>query len=144
MDIRYSRGLDEMYLNRWVQDSSLSPYLPCSSETEVRNFVKSWMYYSSMKAGLSCVINDINVGMGVFILMPYKKVQHHALLQLIVDPKMVRKGVGSALLKNMLHLAKHYLNLECLFMEYIGPKDPLSFFIKRGFKVYADQKGYVQ
>lgn len=144
MEIRYSRGLDEVYLNRWITDPSIACTVPCEDDLERRNFVKSWMYYTSLKAGLSLVLQDTNVAMGVLILMPYKKVQHHALLQIMVDPKMHNKGIGTHLLKNMLHLAKNYLNLDCVFMEYIGPKDKISFFTKRGFRIYAEQKGYVE
>lgn len=144
MDIRYSRGLDEVYLSRWIQHPSIAPYIPCEDDIERRNFVKSWMYYTSLKAGLSCVVQDTNVAMGVFILMPYKKVQHHAVLQLIVDPSVHKKGIGTHLLKNMLHLAKNYLGLDCVFMEYMGPPEGVNFFIKRGFKIYAVQKDYVE
>jgi ribosomal protein S18 acetylase RimI-like enzyme len=144
MDIRYSRGLDEMNLNRWLKDPRVQSTSPCRGEEEIRNFSRSWMFYAHKKAGLSVISHDVNLGMGVFILMPYQKVMHHALLQIIIDPEYHNKGLGGTLLKNMLHLAKNYLNLEIVFMEYFGPKHHLDFFLKRGFKVYAIQKGYVE
>ena len=144
MDIRYTRGLDELCLHEWIRNPKMIPSVPCEYDEEIKNFSRTWMYYAAKKAGLSLVVEDHNVGMGVFILMPYQKVSHHALLQLIIDPKHFKKGFGSMLLKNMLHLAKTYFNLEEVFMELIGPKESSHFFEKRGFKVYAIQKGYVE
>jgi ribosomal protein S18 acetylase RimI-like enzyme len=144
MDIRYSRGLDQMYLNQWMKNSKMRGLFPCQSEQEMANFSRSWMYYAAQKAGLSIINQDRNVGMAVFVLMPYQKVKHHALLQLVIDPESQKKGFGSSLLKNMCHLGKEYLGLEVIFMEFIGPDRYLQFFLKRGFKEYARQKGYVQ
>jgi ribosomal protein S18 acetylase RimI-like enzyme len=144
MDIRYTRGLDEMSLNSWIKDPRMKDYLPLEGEVEQKNFSRTWMFYSMKKAGLSLVVNDINIGMAVFILMPYQKVIHHALLQIMIHPDFQRKGFGSKLLKNMLHLAKNYLNLELVFIEYTGPQIYLDFFLKHGFKIYATQRGYVR
>lgn len=144
MDIRYTRGLDQMSLNQWINDKRISSCLPSTSEEEKLNFSRTWMYYATRKAGLSVVLNDHVIGMAVFILMPYQKVQHHAILQMIIHPDFQNQGIGSSLLKNMCHLAKQYLNLEALYMEYFGPELPLKFLTKRGFSTYAIQKGYVQ
>ena len=144
MDIRYSRGLDELCLTQWAKHPKLQPFLACRGDEEIKNFCRTWIFFAQKQAGLSVVIKDTNVGMGVLILMPYQKVMHHAMLQIMVDPDQARQGVGSTLLKNILHLAKDYLKLEMVFMELIGPTPHLSFFLKRGFKVYAEQKGYVQ
>ena len=47
-------------------------------------------------------------GIATLFLMPYKKVSHISMLYLIVDPKYQRKGVGSSLLKNIMHYAKKF------------------------------------
>lgn len=143
MDIRYTRGLDELYLHEWIKDPVNLKYTPCTTEEEIRNYARFWMYYSSKKAGLSLVENDRCRGMAVFILMPYEKVQHHALLQMVMDPQVQSKTYYSTLLKNMKHLAKNYLNLEAVYVEYFGPKEDMSIYLEHGFKVYAEQKGYV-
>ena len=49
--------------------------------------------------------------------MPYKKVAHHCLFKIVVDPKHQRKGIGRALLKNLKHLAKTYFHLELMHIE---------------------------
>lgn len=143
MDIRYTRGLDELCLQEWIKHPSNLECLPCSSEEEIRNFSRSWMFYCSKKAGLSIVENDRCLGMAVLILMPYEKVKHHAILQMIMDPRPQIKNYQSILLKNILHLAKNYLNLEAIFIEHIGPIKTLEVYLEHGFKVYVEQKGYV-
>lgn len=143
MDIRYTRGLDELYLHEWIKDPVNLPYLPCFTEEEIKNYARFWMYYSSKKAGLSLIEQDRCRGMGVFILMPYEKVKHHALLQIIMDPKFNFTNYHSSLLKNMQHLAKNYLQLEAIYMEYLGPKEGMTIYLEHGFEVYAEQKGYV-
>jgi hypothetical protein len=143
MDIRYTRGLDELCLSEWMKHPLNLECLPCTTEEEIRNYARSWMYYSSKKAGLSIVDNDRCIGMAVFILMPYAKVMHHALLQMVMNPKPECKSHQGVLLKNMQHLAKNYLQLEAIYMEYIGPKEEMQIYLQHGFKVYAEQKGYV-
>ena len=144
MDIRYTRGLDEMSLNQWLRDPRIQESFPPLGDLEIRNFSRSWMYFAFKKAGVTLVSNDIILGMGVLILMPYQKVMHHALLQIVIHPDHHKKGLGGTLLKNLLHLAKSYLGLEMVFMEYFGPQKYLDFFLKKGFKIYAVQKGYVK
>lgn len=144
MDIRYTKLFDEVYLSAWLEHPKIAPYLICEGADETRNFKQHWMYYANRKSGLSFVENDRVVAMGMFILMPYQKVKHHAMLQIIVAPEHQKKGIGSTLLKNLMHLAKEYLNLEVIYVELLGPSPYLNFFKKRGFKVYAEQKGYVE
>lgn len=144
IDIRYTRGLDELALHEWARHPKLSLYLPCSGEEEMRIFSRTWMYFSSKKAGLTAVVHNRCVGMGVLILMPYEKVMHHALVQMMVHPDHMRSGIGGELLKNLKHLAKTYFHIEVLFLELIGPTPHLKFFEMWGFKVYATQNGYVE
>lgn len=143
MDIRYCRGLDELYLLEWMKSSSTLDMVPCGSDHEIRNYVRSWMYYGSKKAGLAVIENDRCLGMAVFILMPYEKVKHHALLQMIMKPELDNIDYQTTLLKNMLHLAKNYLQLEAVYMEYIGPREQMNIYLEHGFKIYAEQKDYV-
>lgn len=144
MDIRYSRGLDELYLMHWLKNPANLVYLPCSGDEEIKNFSRSWMYYSSKKAGLSLVEHDRCLGMGVLILMPYDKVKHHAVLQIVMDPKINDMTYQVLLIKNMIHLAKNYFQLEALYIEHIGPEKALDVFKEYGFKEYAVQKGYIE
>lgn len=144
MDIRYTKLFDEVYLSAWLESPKIAPYLMCEGADEIRNFKQHWMYYANRKSGLSVVDNDRVVAMGMFIMMPYQKVKHHAILQIIVGPDHQKKGIGSLLLKNLLHLAKEYLKLEVVYLEILGPSPYLSFFKKRGFHVYAEQKGYIE
>lgn len=143
MDIRYSRGMDELCLLEWMRDPETQAHFPCCGDEEVRMFCRTWMYYSSKQAGLSLVENDRCIAMAVLILMPYQKVKHHALCHLVVDPKIKDPKYADVLMKNLVHLAKSYLNLEALYMEYIGGKPWLDFYKNHGFKVYAEQKNYM-
>ena len=144
MEIRYTKVFDEVYLSQWLENRQIQPYLICEGEEETRSFKQHWMFFASRKSGLSVVEHDRVIAMGMFILMPYIKVKHHAVLQILVAPEHQKKGVGTELLKNMMHLAKSYLNLEVIYLELLGPSPYVEFFKKHGFKVYATQKGYVE
>lgn len=144
MEIRYTRALDELYLHGWIKHPKLAPFVPCDTEEEQKMFCRHWMFFALKKAGITLVVQDRVIGMGMLILMPYEKVKHHALVQILIDPDWTHKGYGGELLKNLVHLAKAYLHIEVLYIELIGPTPYLSFFEKRGFTLYATQKDYVE
>ena len=48
--------------------------------------------FAAGAASLTATINHVPCGIGTLFLMPYKKVAHHCLFKLIVDPHWQRKG----------------------------------------------------
>ena len=84
------------------------------------------------------------VSIGTLFLMPYKKLAHEAMIYLIVDEDFRKKGIGSDMLKNLIHLAKNHFKLESLFVEVFEGCKIISLLEKFKFEKFAAQEKYIK
>ncbi len=141
-DIRYMSAEDVPLLKEWMLDAASLPYLPTADEKEVEMAVNMWQSYSQYNCVLAATWKGKPCGMGVLFLMPYRKVAHRGLAQLIVDPKFRRQGVGASLIKNIKHLAKDYFNLEWVVFEVVEGSPVIALLERAEFKEYVRQENY--
>ncbi|HEX2583027.1 MAG TPA: GNAT family N-acetyltransferase [Chlamydiales bacterium] len=141
-DIRFSEMEDQPYLDRWFLDAGACDDFPFDFE-ERGDALKNWLGFSRFKASLTGTINNVPCAIGTLFLMPYKKVAHHCSFYLIVDPDHRRKGVGTSMVRNLLHLAKSRFRLESVHVEIYEPSKLHSILQKLGFELFARQENYV-
>jgi putative acetyltransferase len=142
-DIRYSRVTDISYLKKWMIDPRILQYLPFDyhQSQELEYFAKNWIGFSRYQASLTAVYNAHPCGIGTLFLMPYRKVAHMAMMYIVVDPLWQRKGIGSSLLKNLMHHARNHFKLELLNIEIMDNNPILSILKKNGFyEVFRQEK----
>jgi len=142
-DIRFSEETDLASLQEWFSDPLASDDYPFGFE-ERENALKNWIGFAKYRASLTAVVDNEPIAIGTLFLMPYKKVAHHCSFYLIVDPKYRRKGVGTSMVRNLLHLAKTRFHLESVHAELFEPSHLLPLLKKLQFEVFATQEGYVQ
>lgn len=118
-DIRYSVIDDINALRFWLKTKGMLHWYPPSGDEELETFVRVWIGFTRLGAALTATYKGQPVGMACLYLMPYRKVAHQALFQIVVDPKRQRQGVGRALMRNLKHLAKAYFCLELLNVEIV-------------------------
>lgn len=143
-DIRYTQLADEPYLKEWLNSPGVLHWFPMSIGQEVEDTVRSWMSFYQWNCSLTCTIQDAPCGIGTLFLMPYRKVAHHCVFKIIVAPQWQKRGIGSSLLKNLMHLAKNYFRLEILHMEVYEGNPMISLLIKSGFQQFARQEHFVK
>ncbi len=143
-DIRYSRLTDISYLKNWLIDPRIMQYFPFEymQTHEIDTFSKNWIGFSRFRASLTATYRKHPVGIATIFLMPYKKVAHLGLIYLIVDPIWQNKGIGSSLLKNIIHLAKTEFPLDSLHFELIETNPSIHILKKFGFQEVIRQEGY--
>lgn len=143
-DIRYTTLTDTPHLINWLKADGMLHWFPMSSEKEMLDAATCWIGFSRFSSSLTATIHGTPCGIGTLFLMPYRKVAHHCLFKIIVDPAHQRKGVGSSLLKNLKHLAKNYFNLELMHIE-IYEGNPILHLLKQfEFHEFARQERYVK
>lgn len=142
-DIRYSELSDLEFLNGCFPDSASCDPFPFDFD-EKEEALKNWIGFSRFKASLTGVIGNQPCAVGTLFLMPYRKVAHHCSFYLIVDQKFRRKGIGTSMVRNLLHLAKTRFRLEGIHVEIFEPSQLLPILQKLGFKLNAIQEDYVQ
>ncbi len=144
LDIRYTYVTDSPYLRQWLDLPEVQKWFPVSEEKEIEDAVQCWIGFSRYSCSLTAVLEGVPCGIGTLFLMPYKKVSHHALFKLIVDPQYQRRGIGSSLLKNLKHLAKNYFRLDLIHTEVFEGNPLIHLLEAQGFQVYAKQEDFVK
>lgn len=130
-------------LQEWFTDPLACNDFPFGFE-EKDNALNNWIGFSKYKASLTGLIEGKPVAIGTLFLMPYKKVAHHCSFYLMVDPEHRRKGIGTSMVRNLLHLAKTRFLLESVHAEVFAPSGLQPLLEKQGFIPFARQEDYVK
>lgn len=142
-DIRFSELDDAAYLSSWLMFENACDDFPFTIE-EKDDAVRNWIGYSKFHASLTGTVEGTPCAIGTLFLMPYKKVSHHCSFYLLVDPEHRRKGVGTSMVKNLLHLAKSRFRLESVHVEIFLP-NPIETILERlEFKPFAKQEDFTK
>lgn len=144
IEMRYTTLDDTPYLQSWLSDERVKKWFPMESAREQQDAIQCWMGFSRYSSSLTATIDGEPVAIGTLFLMPYKKVSHHCLFKMVVDPKHWRKGIGTDLLKNLKHLAKEYFKLDLIHIEIFGGNPIEKLLNKQGFVEYGRQKDGVK
>ena len=144
IDIRYTDMNDLAYLKKWVTDPEVLDWFPMSEGKEVEDALLCWISFSKYNCSLTAIYNDIPVAIGTLFLMPYRKVAHHCMFKLVVDPKYQRRGIGSSIVRNLKHLAKNYFRLELIHIEVFEGNPLIPLLNKQGFTEFVRQEKYVK
>jgi len=142
-DIRFSELEDQPHLEKWFLEPNACDDFPFAFE-EKDEALKNWIGFSRFKSSLTGMIKDVPCAIGTLFLMPYKKVAHHCSFYLIVDPEHRKKGVGTSMVRNLLHLAKTRFRLESVHVEIYEPSRLLSILQKQQFEAFARQENYLE
>jgi putative acetyltransferase len=141
-DIRFSEPGDLAFLEKCFSAGGASDDFPFGP-AEMEEALKNWIGFSKYNASLTGTLQNIPCALGTLFLMPYKKVAHHCSFYIIVDPEHRRKGIGTDLIRNLLHLAKTRFRLESVHAELFEPSLLTPLLQKLNFIEFARQENYV-
>jgi len=142
-DIRFSEMQDLPFLQQWLEGpSACDPFPFDASEKELA--LQNWIGFSKYKASLTGLLGDRPCAIGTLFLMPYRKVAHHCSFYLVVDPNERRKGIGTAMVRNLLHLAKTRFRLESVSAEIYEPSPLLPILQKLNFEQLVRQENFIK
>lgn len=143
-DIRYTYLTDITYLRQWVKTPGMLKWFPMESEKEIEDALQCWIGFCRWSSSLTATINHVPCGIGTLFLMPYKKVAHHCLFKVIVDPHWQRKGIGRSLVRNLKHLARNYFHLEMMGTEVFEGNPLITILQENGFNEVFRQERAVK
>ena len=143
-DIRYTYVTDVLYLKQWLQSPGMLDVFPMTTEKELEDAAQCWIGFCRWSCSLTATVSHVPCAIGTLFLMPYKKVAHHCLCKIIVDPKWQRKGIGSSLVRNLKHLAKNYFHLEMMALEVFEGNPIIELLKKEGFYEVFRQEKFVK
>lgn len=143
-NIRYTVAEDESFLRKWLTSTGMLHWFSMEEESEVDEMIKIWMSFIRFKCSLTATYKNKPCGIGTLFLMPYVKLIHSTMGYLIVDPSFQKKGVGTALVKNLEHLAKTYFRFERMHYEIYGDNPLVSLLEHQGFIQVFKQERYIK
>jgi len=142
--IRLAIPEDGVYLNKWLLNPESLLYFPMSDPREVEQSVKIWIDYYKKEAVWTALFDGEPCGSAVLNLQPYEKFAHQCLLSIIVAEDYRNKGIGTALMEELIKNAKEKFHLEILHLEVYGGNPAINLYRRLGFKEFGCQEHFIK
>ena len=143
-DIRYFEEKEAPILKNHLLNPLIQKWFPLSSEIDVDLFTRNWVNFAKHRTAITAPWDQQPIGFGAIFLLPYKKVAIHTMAYLLVDPAFQRKGVGTSLMRNLIHLSRDFRIIEKVQCE-IYQGCALEGILKRlSFEKAFTQEGFVR
>ena len=142
--IRLATFDDTTVLIKLFKEKGILPWFPMENSMEVDDAVRLWMSYVKQKAVLAAEVNGQVVGLANLYLSFFRKIAHHSLFAIIVDPNYRSQGIGTKLVKELMKIAKEQFKLEFLHLEVYEHNPAISLYERLGFLEYGRQKRFIK
>lgn len=144
LDLRFTADFDGIELRAMLSNPDTWQWFPFSEGKELEDAIAFWMSLSRYRLGLTAVWDGKIVGMGVLLPAPYKKMAHQTSFYIVVAEPWRRKGIGTTILRNLMHLARERFRLEFIHADVYQGSPILSLLERGGFFCCFTQADYVQ
>jgi len=143
-ELRCSKESEITYLREWIMGEEAMMWLPVSTEEDASCVAKNWIAFARFSASLTAFYQEKPIGIATLILMPYRKVAHHAMVYFVIDPEFRRKGVGSHLMRRLHQVAKDKFSLEKVVAELFEGCPAIHFLEQLGYQEVVRQEKFVK
>lgn len=144
LKIRMSRDDDAKYLTKWLDDAEILKWFPMSNKIEIDDAVRIWMSYMKYKAVITAEWEGMPCGMANFYIQNYERLAHQSLFAIIVAKQYRSKGIGTALIAELIKLAKESFNLKILHLEVYKGNPAQKLYERLGFIQYGVHKKFLK
>lgn len=142
--IRFSVEEDKKYWIEWISDEEILKWFPMCNTLEIEDAARLLIGYAKYNAVLTVEYDGKPCGIANLYLQPYRKFAHHCLFAILVDKDFRGKGIGTILMKELIHLAKERFHLEILHLEVYEGNPAKRLYEKLGFKEFGFQKHFIK
>lgn len=144
VELRYTDLNDAKYLRQWLLHPDVGRWFPMCDEIEVDDAVNRWIGFSRYKCSLTAVKDGIPCGLTTLYLQPYRKLAHQCEFGIIVAPESRGQGIGTLLIKNVMHLAKENFRIELLHLQVYAENPAMRLYQRMGFREYGRQNHWIK
>lgn len=144
LQIRYSDLADGRYLKQWLLDPSIGRWFPLLDGVEVDDAVARWIGFSRYKCSLTAIKEGQICGIATLYLQPYRKLAHQCEFGIIVGTGYRGQGIGSELLRSLIHLAKDQFKLELLHLQVYQDNPAIHLYSRMGFVEFGRQSKWIK
>jgi RimJ/RimL family protein N-acetyltransferase len=143
-DVRYTENEDAQYLAKWFAEPGMLRWFPMTEEPEIEDSVRRWISFARYKCSLTALIDGVPCGIATLYLQPYRKLIHQCEFGIIVSNEYRNRGVGSHLLRNLMHLAKTYFKIEVLHLTVYMENPAIHLYKRFGFREFGRQTHWIK
>lgn len=144
LKIRISEMADAKYMAKWLDDEKIINWFPMTSKAEIEDSVRICMGYIKHKSIITAAYDNEVCGIACLYLQSFKKIAHSCLLVVVVDEEYRGKGVGYALMEELILIAKERFNLKILHLEVYDTNPAIKFYEKLGFEKCGYQRNFIK
>jgi RimJ/RimL family protein N-acetyltransferase len=144
IDIRYSDLADGRYLKEWLLEPSIGKWFPIYDEAEIDDAVQRWIGFSRYKCSLTALKEGKPCGIGTLYLQPYRKLAHQCEFGIVVGHGYRGEGIGTELLRNLMHLAKDKFKIEILHLQVYAENPAINLYKRLGFVEFGRQTHWIK
>ena len=144
LEIRYSDLADGRYLKEWLLDPSIGRWFPVHDMAEIDDAVQRWIGFSRYKCSLTAIRDGKPCGLATLYLQPYRKLAHQCEFGIIVGSEYRGQGIGTELIKNLMHLAKEKFRIELLHLQVYAENPAVRLYTRMGFKEFGRQTHWIK
>jgi len=142
--IRLTTFEDAPHLMKWLSQPDILRWFPMIDAREIEDAVRIWIGYSKLQACLTAEWKGDPCGMANLYIQPFKKLAHTCLFSVIVQEEMRGKGVGKALLTELMKLAKDKFRIEILHLEVYEGNPAKRLYERLGFTKFGCQTHFIK
>lgn len=143
-EIRYTDLSDGRYLKEWLLEPSIGRWFPVYDMAEIDDAVHRWVGFSRYKCSLTAVKGGNPCGIATLYLQPYRKLAHQCEFGIIVGDGYRGQGIGTELLKNLMHLAKDTFKIELLHLQVYSENPAIHLYSRLGFVEFGRQTHWIK
>lgn len=144
LSFRLSEQEDGPYLSGWLNDPEILIWYPMCNEKEIEDSVRIWLGYSKVESAMTALWDGVPCGMALMYIQPFKKLSHQCLFAIIVGKGYRNKGIGKALLEELMKIGKEKFKIEILHLEVYEGNPAINLYRRLGFKEYGCQAHFIK
>ncbi len=144
LEIRFTVESDGEKLREWFDEPNILRWFPMQEPAEIDDSVQRWISFSRYQCALTALLDGEVVGLSTLYLQPYIKLMHQCEFGIIVSPKVRNRGVGTDLLRNLMHLAKTKFKIEVLHLQVYEENPAITLYERFGFTKFREQKAWIK
>lgn len=144
LSFRLSEGGDSTLLKAWLSDPKILFWFPMEGEKEIDDAIRIWMEYVGKQCGLTALWNGVPCGMAVVYIQPFEKLAHTCLFSIIVSSDYRNLGVGTALLEDLIELAKTTFHIETIHLEVYEGNPAKRLYERLGFIPFGKHASFTK
>ena len=144
ISIRLAVPEDAQFIIQWLLEPHVLQWFPLTDLREIEDAVRIWMSYRKYDAVLTVLYDGVPCGGATLYVQSFQKLAHQCLFAIIISEPFRNKGIGKALMLELMRRAKEELKIELLHLEVYDTNPAIRLYQKLGFVQYGYQRKFIK